>query len=409
MAQLSDLTGLIDVIGDVKGRKQKTSTSGSQTTQTDLSDEAVNDLVQQILQGPGGVQSIGTSARRAGVYNSTAEDLLLSNLYSNAAVKAEQARAPTTTTTDQSQTIEMEGQGMGGLITTLGGSAILSPVVEAVSGKIGGAISGGVDDLVSGMFGGGAGATAGSTGGSLAGGVGATMGGGASGGLYGNVASGLAGSAGGAATSAASGLYGNAATGGLASGASSAAAGGVGGSIGSFAGTNAVPLAGGFLSGLASGKDAATEPAGLAMNAAMGALTMGPVGLVAAPVMAALGGLLSDEVSIICTALMNRGLLDRHLYAEGQEYLGRVNTATKIGYYHWATGVAAKIDQGSKFWTGLCLPLARGRTALLATQGSVLDHIRHPLGTLTKYVGEPACWVIGKFVMLRQFIAQEGK
>src|SRR5690554_5836266 len=107
MAEVSEITDLVNAIGAVKGTKAK------QTQQTKISDSGVNELVRQILAGPGGVKSIGNAARKSGLYNSTTEEDRLNDLYSSAAVKAELARSPTTTT------METPGVGLESVIGTL--------------------------------------------------------------------------------------------------------------------------------------------------------------------------------------------------------------------------------------------------------------------------------------------------
>lgn len=274
MASLDELTGLLNVIQGVQGGKTK------QRTQTQLSDEGVERLLADILAGSGGVADIGSSARSAGLYNSTTEDMLLGDLYSRAAVRSELERAPTLT--------EMETPGVGAenVVGTLATTAALSSLMKGevpFAGALGKA-----GDVVSGLLGGG-GSTAASTAAPIVESIGQV-------GLSG------AGSAGGAVASAVPEAASIVGTDLLAGGASSAATAGGAGQVaggalsraGNFVGANAIPLGGSFLSGLIGGKDAAKDPKGIAINAAMGAMAMGPVGLVAAPVAALVGGLLKD-------------------------------------------------------------------------------------------------------------------
>lgn len=378
MAALDQLVGLNNLINSLKGQSQTTKTSGGTTTQqTQVSDAGIAELLDRILAGPGGVKSIGTSARRSGLYNSTSEDTLLGNLYATAANQAELARSPTvTTTTPQTSTTKAQGASVGDLATGLGtaflasqalniGSKALSPAIDAGSNY--------VSDLVSGLFG-----------------VGGTSGGGQIGrnitdDLANNVDFGGYGSFGGP----------------IASGSTTFNSGeGFGidtSTLGSFGGTSATPGAKGFNFGL----DLDTGAASIGIGGGLGA-----VGSILSPV---LGGLLGSSGggggrngttggSIICTALKERGLLDEQLYAAGSEYIQKVNPLTKLGYYYWAEGVAEKIRNGHKGWTVVCKPFATGRTALLAKRGSFWDHLRHPLGSLTKFVGEPICFAIGAVI-----------
>jgi len=278
MASLDELTGLLNVIQGVQGGKTK------QRTQTQLSDEGVERLLADILAGSGGVADIGSSARSAGLYNSTTEDMLLGDLYSRAAVRSELERAPTITE------VETPGVGAENVVGTLATTAALSSLMKGevpFAGALGKA-----GDVVSGLLGGG-GSTAASTAASAAAPIVESIG---------QVGLSGAGSAGGAVASAVPEAASIVGTDLLAGGASSAATAGGAGQVaggalsraGNFVGANAIPLGGSFLSGLIGGKDAAKDPKGIAINAAMGAMAMGPVGLVAAPVAALVGGLLKD-------------------------------------------------------------------------------------------------------------------
>ncbi|MNT12708.1 hypothetical protein D3C72_1476470 [compost metagenome] len=63
----------------------------------------------------------------------------------------------------------------------------------------------------------------------------------------------------------------------------------------------------------------------------------------------------------------------------------------------------------------MALPIARSRTSLLASGGSFMDHVKHPLGTFTKFIGEPICHLIGLCVpddlfidLMQKYYAQKG-
>lgn len=156
MAALDQLTNLANIIQTVQGSESKTRTKGTttQTTRTPVSDAGVNELIQNILSGPGGVRSIGGAARASGLYNSTTEDKLLGDLYSQAAVQAELARTPTIVSTNQdlTQTTETPGIGLGGIGGAIAGTQLLG----ALFGKPGeeGLLSG-ASEAISGLFTGG--------------------------------------------------------------------------------------------------------------------------------------------------------------------------------------------------------------------------------------------------------------
>ncbi|MND22542.1 hypothetical protein D3C80_129230 [compost metagenome] len=377
MAAVDQLNALLGVIGSIGGKEQTTTTSGGTTTQqTQLSDEAVQARIQQILRGPGGVRDIGNSARRAGLYNSTSEDLLLGNLYAQAAAQGEIARAPVVTTTaPQTQTTETPGVNAGTALATIGGAAILNQVIGAVGNQAAGGIGnlignffGGDDDSldipgVATSFGVGPDSSIGVTG-SVTEGTGP---GGFSGNAFGaQLGQGLPGISG-----------------------ESVGASGLGIGAGDDEGFDLVGSVGNALSGFFSGGG---------LGGLVGAITGGT-----GAIQGGGGGGGTRGGSIICTALIERGELDESLYQAGEKYLAKVSPLTKVGYYYWAEGVADKIRNGSRLATILCRPLARGRTSLLASSGSFWQHLRHPLGTLTKFVGEPACWCIGAVVMVGKF------
>lgn len=192
-----------NLIGPVFG----SSSSGSQTSQTNISDEGIQELIRGILSGPGGVQTIGGSARRAGLYDDTSTDLVMGNLFATAANQAELARAPT---------VVQSSMKAPGLINT-----------------------------------------------------------------------------------------------------------------------------------------------------------------------------------VICTALMEIGLLDKQLYQASGAYNEQLNPLTRIGYRWWADAVADKIRERNKVAILCSWAIADSRTKLLASKMRMRDYFRYPLGALTVVIGQPLCWCIG--------------
>lgn len=369
MAALDQLTGLMNLLNGINGQSQTaTSSGGSQTTQTQLSDAAVQEQIKRILAGSGGVRDIGGSARRSGLYNSTSEDLLLGNLYATAANQGEIARAPTVTTTaPQTQTTTSEGAGLGQTAALIGGAAALNAVLNSQTAKNAG---NSLLDLV-GLGGDGSGTNIGGT----------------------DIAS----------TGVSFGGNGFQLGGTLVDGSGAP----VGFSGDSFSAQQSLGLPGtggtNGASGNVSSGDSDFDLLGSIGNAVSGFFSGGGLGGLVGAVQGGFGGGGSSGGtsggSIICTALMSRGLLNADHYAKGEAYISKVPMEVKIGYYHWAAPIAKKIKEGNEFWTKLCLPFARGRTALLATNGSFVDHLKNPLGTLTKFVGEPICGFIGRRLM----------
>lgn len=379
MAAADQLSAIMNVINGIKGNTTTTKSSGgTQTTQANVSDAGVSELLKQILSGSGGVKDIGARARASGLYNSTTEGMLLDNLYSSAAAKTELARTPTvTTTTPQTQTSTTKGAGLGDIALGLGGafaasqalnlgSKLLSPVIESGTNSIGSAIS----DLL--------GLSGGSTGTS-----------GNKNSILDGVDFGGYGSFGGNVASSGNGF-----------------------SAGEGYALNTSTL-GNFSGGSSTFEGAKGLNFGMDLDSGQGSVGVGGLGAIGGLVGSALSGLFgggggssggssgggSSGGSVICTALKDRGLLDRKLHAAGEAYLNALPLEVKLGYQSWAISIADKISEGHKGWTKVCTPVARSRTSLLATRGTFIDHIKHPLGTITKFIGEPICGLIGKKVL----------
>lgn len=383
MAAVDQLNSLASILQTVQGSETKQKTKSTQTQQTQISDTGVNKLIQDILAGPGGVRSIGGAARSTGLFNSTTEDLLLGDLYSRAAVSAELARSPTVTTTNQTLTQETPGIGIGGLAAGIAAGQA-GKLLFGQGGK--GGLLEGAGDAISSLFGGGEAAAA-TTGAAVSAGAPAATA--ALSGATGSAAvnAGVAGTAGGALAS----------TGAGAGTAGAGAAGAAGQGFGLNAST-AIPLGGTFLAGLLGGREASQEPASLAMSAIAGAAALGPIGLIAAPLASIAGGFLRD-LSVVCTALHNKGLITRQLHRAGDKYFQTVGPVTKVGYWMWGTWVAKKIDSGSVFWTLFTLPIVKSYLRFLSGPKTLLSCYDHPLGGIAHFLGEPACKLLGHAVL----------
>ena len=374
MAALDQLTGLMSALQAVQGsstQQTQTTSGGRQTQQTQLSDAAVQEQIQRILAGPGGVRDIGGAARRSGLYNSTTEELLLGNLYATAAAQGEIARAPTVTTTaPQTTTTQQETPGVGILpvLGTIAGGAVLNRLFQAGGDELGNQIS----NLLPTSFGSG---TSGSLEG-LTGGV--------------NFGPGNFGLSAGLTEAGGAGDFQGDSFGfqlgqslpGIGSG--SVGTSGIGGARRTDNEPDLLGSVGNALSGFFSGGG---------LGGLVGAITGGAMGNVGSGGGGSSAG--TSGGSVICTALMEKGELDEKLYTKGAAYLEQLDPLTKAGYHVWARSIAAKIRGGSKVATAICRPFARSRTALLASNGTFWDHVKFPLGTLTKFVGEPICHFVG--------------
>ena len=386
MAAADQLTGFLNLINQVNGKSQTTTTSGgTQTTQTPVSDQGVQTLINQILSGQGGVKSIGSRARGSGLYNSTGEDILLGNLYSEAANKAELARTPTVTTTaPQTQVTKVPGIGIEGLAANLGGAFLASQAINLGAKALSPALESG-GNFLAGLLGIESGDSGGGGGKIKLGDIDVTAGGGFGGGFGGGDTSISAGEGYGIDTS----------------------------TLGTFGGSDNIQGAKGINFGFDT--DTGATSANLGGFGALGGL-LGSViqGFSGGSSGGGKGGGTSGG-SVICTALKDKGLLDKDLHAAGSKYLNNMNPITVIGYQVWGNKIADKIRQGNEGWIKVALPLAKSRTGLLATRGTLVDHLRFPLGTLTKFVGEPICHVIGLCVpddlfidLMNKYLAQKG-
>ena len=364
------LLGLINSGKEKKGTSTQKSSGGKTTQQTQLSDAAVAEQIDRILAGPGGVRDIGNSARRAGLYNATSEDLLLGNLYSNAAASGEIARAPTVTTqapstVTTSNVQEGTGGGIKDMAMLIGAGMAADQLFKMFDGGSGGLLRSGSSNATDRDLGLGSGAVSFAAGPDSAKGL--TFSGGSGGGFSGDV-------------------FGSSMNQGLS---------GIGNTTGSTA-TGRTKGAGDFdlFGAISSGLGGLLGGGGL--GGMLGGLT-GGFGNTSTSSGGGGGG--GGGRSVICTALMEQGELNEELYEKGTAYLESLDKATVLGYHLWAIAVANKIRNGNKLAMVLCRPFARSRTGLLATSGTFRDHLRFPLGTLTKFIGEPVCTLLGKLAI----------
>lgn len=376
---LETLTQLMGLQQAIRGQSQSSTTnkSGTTTTKGNISEEGVQRLIDQMLAAPGGVKDISSKARGAGLYNSTTEAQLTNDLMARTAGEVAARQAGTTTESDETIVTDTvaPGIGIGKALMPMAAMALGKPLIER-------ALSGG-SNLLGGLLGGGSAAVdapiesllgSGISNPTFAASLGGNTLGNTFGGFLGNSTSDVLGN-----VSAGSGLAQSLGT----------TIGGVGDIAPGFA-LNAIPGVGSFLGGLLGGGDPSNMSGfGLGASALAGLATAGPVGLLMGPAMNILGSGLGG-VSIVCTALKDKGLLDRELYEQGREYLEAMDNETRQGYIQLFSGIAKKIEQGSKFWTAVCLPFAKGRTKLLASK-SKWKYLKHPIGSLTKFVGEPLC------------------
>lgn len=362
LGQLQDLQQLIGLFSggpSVTTSGSSTSTTSNtgtvtNTTQTNIDEEGVQRLINQMLSGPGGVTAISGGARGSGLYNSTTEAQLLNDLYARVAGEVSARTAPTVqtqenntsqTTTATNNSTQTQDSGVSGRDMLLGllGTSLARPLIGAGANWL----AGGLNNL----FG---------------------LGGASGAGMTSGFGSGI-------------GAVSDLGFDGLTSGFGSSL-GSMGGLSGAGLGSLGTSFFGGFNNNLA------YDPVGMLGSALGGAAALGPVGMVAAPAAAIFGQMFSGlGDSVICTALTEKGLLDSAEYWAGRHYLQSLPEHVVHGYYTWGIPVAAKIKAGSLFWILVCTPVARSRTSLLAGKPGL-----HILGRITKWIGEPICGWIGK-------------
>lgn len=424
MAAIDQLNALMSLGQALGGKSTTTKGSSSTTQQTNISDAGAQELLRQILAGPGGLAGISGQARGSGLYDSTTEAVLKGNAAARAAADVEARRSPTTQTSTSSQTQSTPGINLstlagplalglgrnllgagadyiGGLLnpgTTLPANLAVSPSLSLGTAGAAGNTLASSAALASGAGGGaslanmlGGAAPAASSTASL---------GGALAGTGGALSTGLAGAGAGAGAAASAGSSAISAAPGLTLGSSGAAIGGASAleGFGNLA-MNNVPVVGSVLSGLLGGGVANTSLEQFLGAVGSGAMAMGPMGMIAAPVAMTFGAMLNDLgiSSIVCTALVKKGLLDQGEYAKGQAYIQGISKLTIRGYHLWGFAVAKKIEAEVMLgpWTKRALPWARSRTKLIAEGSGWKRYFKYPRGTLTLLIGQPLCWILG--------------
>lgn len=380
---LETLTGLVDLIGKVRGNKSTT------TTSQNASPEAINEMIRQMLSSPSsGVAAIGNRARRAGVYRSRTEDDLLEDLYTTTAAKAALMGTNQTVTTQQQSQAGPVGMALGALQlgSTLGGLAksggeFLTDTLGIGSGA--GAANAGTAIGIAGLN-------------SAVTGAEVSMGlaGGAN--LFGSATPIASGTTAGLGLTSQAGFsfVDDAAMGGISASGAGAGAGAGASMLGQA--VQYLPYAGALAGGLLTGTDK-TEGwmTSIGSGAAAGAMAGGPVGALVGGALGAIGNLVGSS-SIICTALMEKGLLNSDEYEKSNYYLKRMSRVTWIGYFIWAQHVATMIRNNHAWAIALSLPIASSRTKFLVAGISFRNALKYPLGALTVFVGEPLCWLYAK-------------
>lgn len=113
--------------------------STTSTTRSDISQQGVNQLLQNILASNQGLGAVSGAQRSAGLYNSSTNQMLINDLLARATGEVESRRAGTTTTTKKNPQL-----GAADILSLLGTSAassvagkVLGPTVKGLGKKVG--------------------------------------------------------------------------------------------------------------------------------------------------------------------------------------------------------------------------------------------------------------------------------
>ena len=133
------LTSLLKLFQTFSGSSgTQTTSGGSSTKQTILSQDALNAMLKSAMEGTGGVQGLASVAggqRAAGMYDSTVNTQLTNDLMSRLATQTAVAGAPTVTTSPKTTvTTAAPGVGMGG-VGMIGGLSLAKNLLDPKSRK----------------------------------------------------------------------------------------------------------------------------------------------------------------------------------------------------------------------------------------------------------------------------------
>lgn len=362
-----------------------TNSGGTQTTQTQLSPEAINALVKQMLESNSGLAQVSSGQRAAGIYDSSTNSLLTNDLVSRVAGDVAIKSAPTVTTTSPSSTttsstVKQAAQidPIAALLTAgagIVGKKLLKGIFDSNNGS-GDAISA-VSDAV-------ANPAAAFSASSLADG-----------------AAGLLSSFGGASgdPQISGGAY-------LASTLLSNG-GDIGGFLSgsnpvtdflydTFADTGAQAFSGAGLGSAAAvdGLGAIAGPAGALF--AVSSLLGGPsVGDVADSV----GGLIEGlNPSVICTELHRQGYLTNEVFFLDNLYgKTKVSQDTLRGYHFWAIPLTRQMKK-SKVITAIVALFAKSWALEMSHRIEPTKYKPHYFGKLVCFLGVPGCELLGKYL-----------
>lgn len=360
--------GLLDIFAGSKG-------TSTETTQTNISPEAVQALLAQILGGTQGLAQVSSGQKAAGMYNSTVNSQLINDLISRTTGEVAKASSPTTRTTANVKAPQMDlGKTLLGIgVSSLGKKAleksgvgksvedIFSQIFNPGTPRAGFEASADLADLSSGQA---------ASNFNIADFISSSD-------LPANAASAAVSASLGEGTNLAGNLLTNSLSDELAAG-----------SIDSIAGASADGLANYGLSfgtdELASSAVSSLGGGGLAVfGAAADAITGGEWS-------SFMGDIVGGEFSVICTELHRQGIMSPELYRIDSEHTRKyLSPVTRRGYRIWAIPVVP-IMRKSPFLTKIAAFFAIKRAQSLIGQSL--------FGSIFRKIFEPICFVIGCFV-----------
>lgn len=339
------LQGGATVLDLMTSKKSTTKTSGGTQTQTsglDITEEGRKKMIQDLLESNGGLAETASGQRRAGLYNSSTNQLLINDLLDRVTSSVDRDTAKTTTKTVTSpstqQTVAPARLGLGDAALGIGGAVAAKKVYDILS----------------------------SDGGIL--------------------------SAGGSAVEALPDFV--------------PAFDGVGdfANFGSASGLPVVSIASNILSGKP--EDALASGLGFVAGNALLPGVGGPIGAVISEILPIegilgdIGGFFGDLFgggSVVCTELRRQGIMSAELYANDVSYAAtHISPVVLEGYRSWGVPLVSLMRR-SKLVTKLVAFFAVNRAHYVASRYGTVDYspLRAPVGAVVNLVGVPVCYVIG--------------
>lgn len=97
--------------------------------------------------------------------------------------------------------------------------------------------------------------------------------------------------------------------------------------------------------------------------------------------------------TVICTELVRQGRFSEELYRGGHSHFLSLHPETVRGYHFWAKPIAARMASSYKL-SSFFLPIVQSRYE------QIVNGKRSLLGSLTIYLGQPICFLIGSVLQV---------